>query len=538
MRTLLLFSLILFVAVSCTQPVPDQKTETSSPAASTLPSVIDGEAMKAHIQKLAADEMEGRAPGSKGEELATAYISDFYKSIGLKTSFQAVPLVGVTSTVGPMKLTEKSGSRELKFGDEFVAWSPHQRSSISANGDLVFAGYGVVAPEYQWNDFKDSVKGKIIVVLINDPQLEDQSKFGGKAMTYYGRWTYKFEEAARQGAVGALIVHETDFAGYGWEVVRGSWSGEQFDMVRPDKGSSKVPLQGWITRDVAADLFKAAGQDFDDLKKKALQPDFKPVPLASKASVDLKNKMRTVESKNVVGVLEGAQTPDEYVIFTSHWDHLGVGEEESGDKIYNGAEDNASGIAMIMELARAYTKLEMKPRRSLVFLAVTAEEQGLLGSLYYGENPLFPLNKTLANINIDGINLYGRNENQIEVVGYGYTTLEDTLSDVVALQGRKVVREGEPEKGFYFRSDQFSLAKVGVPALYTNSTTVSDSKEYTDNRYHKPSDEYNPNWDMKAAVADGDALFHVALRVANGDTWPEWKTGAEFKAIREKSLKQ
>jgi Zn-dependent M28 family amino/carboxypeptidase len=262
------------------------------------------------------------------------------------------------------------------------------------------------------------------------------------------------------------------------------------------------------------------------------------VPLGSKASAEIKNKMRTVESKNVVGVLEGAQIPDEYVIFTTHWDHLGVGEPQNGDKIYNGAEDNASGTAMIMELARAFTKLEMKPRRSLVFLAVTAEEQGLLGSLYYGENPLYPLNKTLATINIDGINLYGRNDNQIEVIGYGYTTLQDTLSDVVAQQGRKVVGEGEPEKGFYFRSDQFSLAKVGVPALYTNSTTVEDSKEYTENRYHKPSDEFNPNWDMKAAVADGDALFHVALRVANADQWPEWKPGAEFKAIREKSLKQ
>jgi Zn-dependent M28 family amino/carboxypeptidase len=535
MRIQIALVLILLLTASCTQPVPDQKTETK-PAA--LPSVIDGEAMKAHIQKLAADEMEGRAPGSKGEELATAYISDFYKSIGLKTSFQAVPLVGVTSTVSPMKLGEKGGGRALKFGEEFVAWSAHQKPSISANADLVFVGYGVVAPEYQWNDFKDSVKGKIIVVLINDPQVDDDTKFGGKAMTYYGRWTYKFEEAARQGAAGALIVHETDFAGYGWEVVRGSWTGEQFDMVRPDKGASTVPVQGWITRDVASEIFKAGGQEFDDLKKKALQADFKPVPLGSKASVDIKNKMRTIESKNVAGVLEGAQIPDEYVIFTSHWDHLGVGEPQNGDKIYNGAEDNASGTAMLMELARAFTKLDAKPRRSLVFLAVTAEEQGLLGSAYYGENPLFPLNKTLANINIDGINLYGRNNNEIAVIGYGYTTLQDILTDVAAQQGRKVVREGEPEKGFYFRSDQFSLAKVGVPALYTDSVTVDDSKEYTENRYHKASDEYNPNWDMKAAVADGDALFHVALRVANGDTWPEWKSGTEFKAIREKSLKK
>ena len=527
MRIQTLIVLCLFLAASCSQPPVDV------PAAS----VIDGNAIKAHIEKLASDEMEGRSPGSKGEELATAYVSGFYKSIGLKTSFQAVPLVGITPAVSPLKFTGKS-TKTLKYLDDFVAESKRQQASLSANAELVFVGYGVVAPEYEWNDFKDSVKGKIIVVLINDPQVEDQKKFGGKAMTYYGRWTYKFEEAARQGAAGALIVHETEFAGYGWEVVRGSWSGEQFDMVYPDKGASKVPFQGWVTRDVAAALFKSAGQDFDDLKKKALQPDFKPVSLGVKAAVDIKNTTRTIESKNVVGVLEGSQTPDEYVIFTSHWDHLGVGEPLNGDKIYNGAEDNASGTAMMMEIAKAFTKLEPKPKRSVVFLAVTAEEQGLLGSLYYSEMPVFPLNKTLANINIDGINLYGRNNNQIMVVGYGYNTLEDTLREAAAPQGRAVIPEQEPEKGFYFRSDQFSLAKKGVPALYVDSTTVEDSQEYTANRYHKPSDEYNPNWDMKAAVADGDLLFQVALRVANGDKWPEWKPGAEFKAIREESLKK
>jgi Zn-dependent M28 family amino/carboxypeptidase len=528
--------LCLLFLVSCSQPSqpsqPDQPPADKPAAAS----IVDGNAVKAHIQKLASDEMEGRAPGSKGEELATTYIADYFKSIGLKTSFQPAPLVGVTSTVSPMKLAGRGGGRVLKYADEFVAWSKQQKPSISANAELVFAGYGVVAPEYQWNDFKGAdVKGKIIVVLINDPQLEDQAKFGGKAMTYYGRWTYKFEEAARQGAAGALIVHETEFAGYPWEVVRGSWSGEQFDMVHADKGASTVPVQGWITRDVAMELFKTAGQDFDDLKKKALQPDFKAVPLGIRASVDVRNKMRTVESKNVVGVLEG-QTP-EYVIFTAHWDHLGIGEPQNGDKIYNGAEDNASGVAMIMDIARAFTKVQPKPKRSVVFLAVTAEEQGLLGSLYYSENPLFPLNKTVANINIDGINLYGRDNNQMHVIGYGYTTLEDTLKEVLAKQGRSVVPEGEPEKGFYFRSDQFSLAKKGVPALYAESTTVEDSKEYTEHRYHKPSDEYNPNWDMKAAVRDGDALFEVAQRVANSDQWPEWKPGAEFRAIREQSLK-
>ena len=319
-------------------------------------------------------------------------------------------------------------------------------------------------------------------------------------------------------------------------MVRGSWSGEQFDLARSDKGASTTPVQGWITRDVAAELFQSAGQDFDDLKKRALQTDFKPVPLGIRASVEIKNKLRHIDSQNVVGLLEG-QTP-EYVIFSAHWDHLGIGEPQNGDKIYNGAEDNASGIALMMEIARAFTKAQSRPKRSIVFLAVTAEEQGLLGSLYYCENPVFALNKTVADINIDGINLYGRNNNSIAVIGYGYTTLEDMLREVVSKQGRTVNPEEEPEKGYYFRSDQFSFAKKGVPALYAKSITVEDDREYTANRYHKPSDEYNPNWDMKAAVLDGEALFEVAQRVANTDKWPEWKPGTEFRAIREQMQKR
>jgi Zn-dependent M28 family amino/carboxypeptidase len=499
---------------------------------------VDSAAIKTHIQKLSSDEMEGRAPGGKGEELATTYIADFYKSIGLRTQLQSVPMVGITPTVSPMKVSGKSLTKALKYGDEFVAWSKRQQDTIAVNADLVFCGYGVTAPEYGWNDFKNDVKGKIIVVLINDPQVEDQSKFGGKAMTYYGRWTYKFEEAARQGAAGAIIVHETAFAGYPWEVVRGSWSGEQFDISRPDKGASTVPLQAWVTRDVASTLFESAGSNFDEMKKRALQADFKPVSLGIKASIEIRNKMRGVDSKNVIAVLDGSEKPEEYVIFTAHWDHLGIGEEQNGDKIYNGAVDNASGVAMILEMARSAVKAQPRPKRSLVFMAVTGEEQGLLGSDYYAENPVFPLNKTLANINIDEGNVFGRNDNQIQVIGFGYTTLEDILKDVVARQGRTVTPDAEPEKGFYFRSDQFSLAKKGVPALYTKSVTVQDERDFTEKRYHKPSDEFDPNWDMKAAVADAEAFLQVALRVANGETWPEWRPGTEFREIREKSLKQ
>jgi Zn-dependent M28 family amino/carboxypeptidase len=299
--------------------------------------------------------------------------------------------------------------------------------------------------------------------------------------------------------------------------------------VTPDKGASTVPVQGWITRDVAAGIFKSAGFDFDDMKKRALQQDFQPIPLGINASVEVANKMRTVDSKNVVGVLEGAEKPDEFVLFTAHWDHLGIGEPQNGDKIYHGAVDNASGVASIMEIARAAAKVQPRPKRSLVFLAVTGEEQGLLGSAYYAGNPTFPLNKTLAEINIDEANVFGRNNNQIEVIGSGYTTLEDILSDVVARQGRMVVPDASPEAGHYFRSDQFSFAQKGVPALYTTSVTPDDDKEFTANRYHKPSDKFDPNWDMKAAVADANALIEVALRVANGEKWPEWKPGTEFR---------
>jgi Zn-dependent M28 family amino/carboxypeptidase len=512
--------LAAFLAASCSQPRAGGNT--SAPK-------VDGAAIKAHIQRLASDEFEGRGPASKGEEITTAYISDFFKSIGLKTQFQSAPFVGITSTVLPVQLNTKAGKKTLKYGDDFMAWSRHEEPVIKVDGDLVFCGYGAVAPEFQWNDFKDSVKGKIIVVLINDPQLEDQSKFGGKAMTYYGRWTYKFEEAQRQGAAGALIVHETDMASYPWEVVRGSWSGEQFDIATPDKGASTVPLKGWITRDVAADLFKSAGFDFADMKKRALQQDFKPIPLGIKGSVEIRNKVRTTDSKNVIGVLEGSEKPEEVVIYTAHWDHFGIGEPQNGDKIFHGAVDNASGVASILEIARAAAMLQPRPKRSLVFMAITGEEQGLLGSAYYASNPIFPLNKTLADINVDEANVFGRNNNQIEVVGSGYTTLEDILAEIVAKQGRKVVPDSSPEAGHYFRSDQFSFVKQGIPSLFTTSITPEDEKDFTANRYHKPADKYDPNWDMKAAVADNEALLELGLRVANGDKWPEWKPGAGFK---------
>ena len=496
---------------------------------------IDPDGISNHIQRLASDEMEGRAPGGAGEELATAYIADYFRSIGLDTSFQDVPLVGTTGTPTSLTLRKGAETRTLAYRDEFMAWTTREVESIALDpAEMVFVGYGTVAPEYDWNDYEGvDVEGKVLLMLVGDPPLEDESMFGGSAMTYYGRWTYKYEEAARQGASGAFIVHETAPAGYPWEVVSGSWSGEQFDMVKADKGASETGIQGWITLEMAQQLAAWARQSFDDLKQQALSSDFNPIPLGVNASVEIKNTLRHVDSKNVVGVLEGET--DEYVVFSSHWDHIGRDDSLEGDQIYNGAVDNASGIATMLEIARTFSELPERPRRSVVFLAVTAEEQGLLGSKYYAENPLFPLERTVANINIDGANVYGPTD-EIIVIGYGYTTLENNLRRIAAEQGRTVVPDPESEKGFYYRSDQFNFAKKGVPALYTDSTSLEDSNRYTAERYHKPSDEFDPAWDFEGAVTDTVALFRVALEIANSEEWPEWMPGTEFKAVREEML--
>lgn len=496
---------------------------------------IDPKALSDHLQNLASDEMEGRAPGGKGEILATSYIADYFRSIGLDTSFQDVSLIGTTGAPTSLTLRKGGETRTLNYRDEFMAWTTREVESITLEPtEMVFVGYGTVASEYDWNDYEGlDVSGKVLVMLVGDPPLDDKRMFGGEAMTYYGRWTYKFEEAARMGAAGAFIVHETAPAGYPWEVVSGSWAGEQFDMVKADQGTSETGIQGWITLKMAEQLFEWSGHSFPALKEQALSDDFAPIQLGVDASITVENKLRYIDSKNVVGLLEGES--DEYVIFSSHWDHLGKDESLEGDQIYNGAVDNASGIAVMLEIARVFGELPQSLNRSIVFLAVTAEEQGLLGSKYYVENPLFPLENTVANINIDAANVY-RHSDEITVIGYGYTTLEDTLRRIATEQGRTVVPDPEPEKGYYYRSDQFNFAKKGVPALYSDSTSVGDSERYTLERYHKPSDEFDPAWNFDGAVADAVALFFVAFEIANSEEWPEWAPGTEFKAIRDQML--
>lgn len=524
---------------------------------------ITADRLLEHITVLSDDKFEGRAPGTRGEELTVAYLEEQFRGLGLKPGnpdgsyVQQVPLVGITtkSTASFQVGGKNFALRPLR---DYVAVTRRVVPEVEVKGsDLVFVGYGVVAPEYDWDDYKGlDVRGKTIVMLVNDPAVPDASNpeqldpevFKGNAMTYYGRWTYKYEIAAELGAAAAIIVHETGPAGYPWEVVSGSWGSENFDIKPADGNMGRAPVEGWITTDMAKQLFAAAGQDFDALKAAAVRRDFKPVPLNGKASFSLKNTLREAESRNVVAKLEGSDPTarDEYVVYTAHWDHLGKDESLEGDQIYNGALDNASGTSTLLEVARAYTKLPKAPARSILFLAVTAEEQGLLGAKYYANEPLYPLSKTLANINIDGVNQWGRTKD-IVVVGYGNSTLEDILEAEVAERGRVIVPDPEPEKGFFYRSDHFEFAKKGVPALYVDAGTDFIGKpagygeqkraEYNANDYHKPSDEIKPDWDLTGAVEDAHLLFMVGYRVATGDRFPEWKPGTEFKAVREEMLK-
>lgn len=572
MRRLLLLSAVIACLPGCSSK-PDSAAPPQAPAAAAAPAApmplaslpkIEAQPILEHIKVLASDEYEGRAPGTKGEDLSVKYIEAQFKSLGLKpgnpdgTYSQKVPLVGITAKeAAPLTVTKGTQKQTFKWADEVVAWSKHVADSASLDqSDLVFAGYGVEAPEFNWNDFKDvDVKGKTIVVLVNDPPVPDPADpsklapkvFGGNAMTYYGRWTYKFEEGARKGAAGILVVHEEGPAGYPFSVVQGNLR-EKFDLVPPDKNMGRANIEGWITLAAAKKMFAMGGQDFDALKKQALTREFKPVALGLKASLGIRNSLRTIDSQNVVARLEGsdARLKDEYVVYSAHWDHLGVGKPVKGDKIYNGALDNASGVATVLEIASAFTKVQPQPKRSILFLMVTAEEQGLLGSQYYSLNPLYPLAKTLANINIDGVNQWGRTKD-LTVIGMGASNLDDYVRAAASEQGRTLRPDSEPEKGLYYRSDHFNFAKQGVPALdpdagieYVGKSADFAKKkreEYNKTDYHSPSDQIKPDWDFAGAVEDAQLLFAVGYRVANADKFPEWAAGNEFKAKRDETLR-
>ncbi len=534
--------------------------EADNTALTPAVSAITADSLMSHIRVLASDAYEGRAPGTRGEDSTVAYLETQFRGMGLLpgnpdgTYIQNVGLMGFTSTP-TASLSVAGRTIPLRSPDDFVAVSRHDKPRIDVrNSDVVFVGYGVVAPEYGWDDYKDvDVRGKTIVMLINDPAIPsasdtsrlDETMFKGKAMTYYGRWTYKYEIASEKGAAAAIIVHETGPAGYPYEVVKGSWGFENMDIDPPSP--NRVPVEAWMHLDKVRELFAASGQDFDELKQQAIRRDFRPVPLGATATISVRNSVRRIQSRNVVARLPGSDSAlaNEVVIYTSHWDHLGRDTTATGDQIFNGALDNASGTAALIELARAFKSLPTPPKRSIVFLAVTAEEKGLLGAKYYAEHPLYPLDRTVANINMDGMNQFGRTKD-IVIVGMGNSTMDDVLVAAAADQGRTIVPDPEPEKGFFYRSDQFELAKQGVPVLYTDSGIdfvgkdstfgVRKREEYTANDYHKPSDEIKPDWDLSGAVEDLQLLFQVGYNVAMAATWPTWKEGAEFKAKREAML--
>ncbi|MAM85106.1 MAG: peptidase M28 [Acidobacteria bacterium] len=498
---------------------------------------------------LASDEFEGRAPGSVGEARTVTYLTDQFQQLGLTpgnpdgTFVQAVPLVGITPQAsGGLDIVRGDEMLTLTPGADYVAYTKRVVEEVSLDGELVFVGYGAVAPEYAWDDFKEvDVTGKVLLMLVNDPPGPDI--FGGRAMTYYGRWTYKFEIAAARGAAGALVIHETESAGYPWEVIGSSPYGEQFDLVTEDRNLGRARVEGWIQRAATARLFAMAGFDFEEARRAATQQDFKPIALGLTARTTIINTLRRVDSQNVVARLKGTEAPDETIVYVAHWDHLGRDESLFGDQIFNGAKDNASGTAGLLEIAAAFTRTS-SPGRSILFLAVTAEEQGLLGSRYYTGQPLYPLAQTVAAINMDVLNVLGRTRD-VTVVGMGQSSLDELAERIATRRGRTLRPDPEPEKGFYYRSDHFEFAKVGIPAFNPDGGVEflsKDKKEdwgldmrerYTAEDYHKVSDEVKEYWNLAGAVDDLELFYEMGRELANGEEWPEWSESSEFRTVRE-----
>ena len=510
---------------------------------------IGADTLLAAVETLAADEFEGRAPGTEGEEKTVAWLTGQFSALGLTpgnpdgTWVQEVPLVGITPLPGDgLVVTAGGESRTLEPAADYVAATKHVVGEVEVtDAEFVFAGYGARAPEYEWDDFGDvDVSGRILLFLVNEPPLVDA--FGGPAMTYYGRWTYKHEMAAELGAAGSLVIHETGPAGYPWEVVGSAPYAESFDLVAADGNLGRAKFEGWVRRATAETLFEMAGLDFEEAKQQAAGRAFEPIPLGVTGSLRIRNELRRIDSLNVAAKIEGGEAPDEVVAYVAHWDHLGVDPNLDGDRIFNGAADNATGTAGLVEIARAFRQAPEPPRRSVLFLAVTAEEQGLLGSRHYAENPLYPAAQTVAALNMDVLNQWGRTRD-LTIVGMGQSELDDVAAEVAARLGRVLAPDPEPEKGFYYRSDHFSFAKAGIPAFYADPGVeyvdkpegygIEKRTEYTANDYHKVSDEVKPDWDLSGAVEDLTFLYHVGARLAAGGEWPAWSETSEFRALRE-----
>jgi Zn-dependent M28 family amino/carboxypeptidase len=557
--------LLLCLAAS-TALVACKQEAAAPPATAALPTAVPAHAFASAINAadfaelvkiLASDEFEGRAPGSNGEELTVNYIRDQMQRIGLQPGngdswFQDVPMTETTADPGTVLKIQRDGTvQELTFGTDMVIGSRSGQPEIKiADSDLIFVGYGVDAPEQDWNDYAgQDWTGKTVVMFVNDPgfHVDDSKLFDGKRMTYYGRWTYKFEEAARKGAAAALIVHDTAGASYGWDVVKNSWGGAQYDLPATEDKEPRLQAQGWLSADAARQLFAEAGLDLDKAYRDASKRGFKPEPLKAKLSLDLKSTIAQKKSRNVVGVLPGGKRADEAVLYMAHWDHLGKHEGEEGDNIYNGAVDNATGVAGILEIADAMAHQPTPPERSVVFLAVTLEESGLLGSQYYVNHPTFPLDKIAGVINIDAMSVNGR-ARDMTVTGFGSSELEDILKPLATGKGRTLHAEAAVQSGFYFRSDHFNFAKAGVPALYADggedlidggtAAGKRAAEAYGKERYHGPKDEYDPaTWKLDGAVEDLELLYGVGSQLAAGDVWPNWYEGNPFKANRDAMMK-
>ncbi len=535
----------ILIAVSCNNLQDGKQAEES----------ITARAIKTHDSILASDAFMGRMPFTEGEKKTISYLKNQFQKLGLQPGnngsyFQEVPMVEIKGRpAGDLKVHAAKGDFTLKFLDEYTASTRRIKEKVTVDhSPLVFVGYGIVAPEYNRNDYKNiDVKGKTVIMLVNDPgyALRDTTLFKGKKMTYYGRWTYKYEEAARQGATGVMVVHETGAAGYPWGVLRNSALNADLLLRAKDNNLSRCAFEGWLTTDAAVRLFANLGYDYHDLTQQALKPDFKPVMLPAEVSLQLNNHLKFDVSHNVLALLPGSTNPDECVIYTAHWDHFGIGPKINGDSIYNGAADNGYPLACLLETAKAFSKLSVKPKRSVLFLAVTAEEEGLIGSEYYVTHPVFPLNKTVADINYELFIPMGKMKD-VTITGFGQSQLDDYVAEIAKKQHRYVVEEPHPENGMYFRSDHFSFAKYGVPSLFCKGWTESAKhgkawtfekvNDYWIHHYHQPSDEYHADDDAEGLVQDTRLYFELGLKLANENSFPNWKPGSEFKKIRDKSM--
>lgn len=545
MKKILLLPLVVssVALLSACSQEPAATTPTEQNNFDAVYNSITADKIAPPLKTLASDEFEGRLPTTAGEKKTLDFLVSEFKRLGLKPGngdsyLQAVELMEITADP---EMTMTIGDHTFDYKTDMVAGSKREQDQVTlTDSELVFVGYGINAPEYDWNDYEGlDVEGKTVVILVNDPGFENPQggKFQGTTMTYYGRWSYKYEEASRQGAAGAIIVHETAPASYGWSVVANSWSGPQYGLVSPDKGASRVAVEGWLTLEAASRVFTDAGLDFEEEKAKAMQGPYS-VSLDQSMSVTINNAYQASTSYNVLATLPGSETPDEHVIYTSHWDHLGKDDSLEGDQIYNGAHDNATGTAAALVMAEAFSKLTPAPKRSLSFLIVTAEEQGLLGSKFYADNPIIPLDKTVANINMDAMNVLGKTKD-IAVIGMGKSDLEEELTMAADRQGRTVAQEDRPEAGYYYRSDHFSFAKVGVPALYAKGGSEPFDEETAKYRkrtsvivtgcYHQVCDKFRDDWDLSGISQDTQLLMEVGYLVANKDSWPQWRETSEFQ---------